>query len=149
MLIRTHLAISIFAIVLFFPLVANPITFVFITLLATMIPDIDTPFSKLGKYAPAKLIQIFTEHRGAIHSLTICFIISLVFAVFMPLLAFGFFLGYSLHLMADSFTKTGIAPFWPLQKKSAGFFITGGNVEKGILAVFILVDFLLVVARVF
>lgn len=147
MFLRTHIAITVFAVVLFFHLVSNPVTFVLVALFATMIPDIDTPFSKLGKFAPSKVVQAFTNHRGVLHSLTACILLSLFFAAFLPLVAFGFFLGYSMHLLADSFNKAGIIPFWPYPKKAEGFIITGGIIEKAIFACFVLVDLILVAVR--
>jgi len=149
MLVKTHLAIGAFAIILFFPLVNNPFTFVIIALLATVLPDIDTGFSTIGKNRFNRLVQFFTEHRGAIHSLTFCLVLSLLLAVFIPVLAFGFFLGFSMHLLADSFTKMGIVPFWPYRRKAQGFLKTGGMVETGVFVVFALADLLLVMVYLF
>jgi membrane-bound metal-dependent hydrolase YbcI (DUF457 family) len=45
-----------------------------------------------------------------------------------PVIALGFFLGYGLHLFADSFTKEGITPFYPFSRmKSSGGITTGGK----------------------
>ena len=85
----------------------------------------------------SKVAQVFTSHRGFIHSLTFCLLISILLAVFIPILAIGFFLGFSLHLLADSFTKMGITPFWPYSRKAQGVLNTGGVVEKGIFFIFI------------
>ncbi|MFA6022997.1 MAG: metal-dependent hydrolase [Candidatus Pacearchaeota archaeon] len=148
MLIKTHLTITIFAIILFLPLVNNPISFVAVTLVATVLPDFDNRFSKYGKNIAAKATQLVTHHRGFAHSLTICFLISLILAIFIPILAFGFFLGYSLHLMADSFNKIGITPFWPYSKKAFGFVEMNTVVEKGIFFGFFVVDFILILVRV-
>ena len=98
MLARTHLVIGIFGIILFWPLVNAPIPFAVVVLIASLFPDIDNAFSRVGKNIPAKLVQVVTEHRGFIHSLTFCVLISVILSVFVPILAFGFFLGYSLHL---------------------------------------------------
>jgi membrane-bound metal-dependent hydrolase YbcI (DUF457 family) len=148
MLLRTHLAIGIFAIILFLPISNNPLVFLISALVGIIIPDIDTPFSKIGKSRFSRVVHVFTEHRGLIHSLTFCLIISIILAVFIPVVAFGFFLGFSLHLLSDSFTKSGIAPFWPYKKKATGVIVTGGVVEKGIFAVFVIID-LLLIAKLF
>ncbi|MBS3099827.1 metal-dependent hydrolase [Candidatus Pacearchaeota archaeon] len=140
MMFKTHLAIGIFAIILFLPIVSDVFIFVPIALAASVLPDIDTNFSKVGKSKPAKVVQVFTEHRGFLHSLTICILISLLLAVFLPVAAFGFFLGYSLHLISDSFTKMGITPFWPYSKKAQGFISTGGVTEKTIFVIFVFID---------
>jgi membrane-bound metal-dependent hydrolase YbcI (DUF457 family) len=65
-----------------------------------------------------------------------------VFSVFVPVIAFPFFLGYSVHLFSDSFTHEGIRPFWPSKKSSAGIVRTGGVVEKGIFISFLALDVL-------
>jgi inner membrane protein len=147
MLIKTHLAISVFAIILFFPYVNYPIQFIFLALFATVLPDFDTRFSKYGKNYFARVLQFFTKHRGMLHSITLCTLLSLLLAIFTPILAFGFFLGYSLHLLADSFTEKGIPLFWPLKYNAKGFIKTGGVVEKGIFFTIIIADFLLVIVR--
>ncbi|MFA5020315.1 MAG: metal-dependent hydrolase [Candidatus Pacearchaeota archaeon] len=149
MLLKTHLAIAVFAIILFFPVVNNPLIFSVMVLVATIIPDLDTRFTKIGNLAFSKIVQVFTNHRGVIHSLTFAIFISLFFAIFIPVIAFGFFLGYSLHLIADSFTKMGITPFWPYSKKAAGTLNSGGVAERGIFFTFVLVDILLFLSKVF
>ncbi len=147
MLFRTHLAIGIFAVILFFPLVNYPIHFAIMAIIASLLPDIDSGFSMIGRNKPAKLVQILTKHRGILHSLTFCLAVSLIFAFFAPVYSFGFFLGYSLHLLADSFTKLGITPFWPYKGIANGVINSGGVVERGIFFVFIIVDVLLILVN--
>jgi inner membrane protein len=144
MLFRTHLTLGVFAALVFLPVVSNPIQFFIITVIASLLPDIDTAFSKVGRNPPAKVVQVFTEHRGMLHSLTLAVVIAFVLSLFFPKFAFGFFIGFSVHLLADSFTKQGITPFWPYSRKAHGVIGTGGVVEKGIFAAFVLVDVLLV-----
>ena len=149
MLARTHLVIGIFGIILFWPLVNAPIPFAVVVLIASLFPDIDNAFSRVGKNIPAKLVQVVTEHRGFIHSLTFCVLISVILSVFVPILAFGFFLGYSLHLLTDSFTRMGITPFWPYSRIAKGHLITGGVVEKGIFFMFVFLDILTAIVYLF
>ncbi len=149
MLFRTHLAIGVFALVLFLPVVESKLFFGMMVLIGTLVPDIDNAFSKFGRNFFSKFVQATTSHRGIVHSLTLCFGLSLVLAFFIPVLAFGFFLGYSLHLIADSFTKRGIKPFWPWKKTAQGFLVTGSVVEKGVFVMFVIIDFVLVSVRVF
>ena len=144
MLFKTHIAIGVFAAILFIPLVSNPWSFVLITLIASVIPDVDTAFSKVGRNMPAKVVQIFTTHRGMVHSLTICVLLSLIISVFVPILAFGFFVGYSLHLLADSFSKMGVTPFWPYSRVAKGMLPVGGVVEKGIFFTFVVIDLMFI-----
>lgn len=149
MLNKTHLTISLFFILIFISSVKYKISFVIVALIATLIPDIDSRFSVFGRVLIFRPFQFFVKHRSFLHSFSFLFLISLFFVVFIPKLSFGFFLGYSLHLFADSFTKEGIAPFYPSKIKSSGFISTGGKIESGIFAVFliltlaVLIDFLL------
>ena len=149
MLLKTHLAISAFAIILFFSLVKSPLIFLIMCIFGTILPDMDTPFSGTGKVKIARLFQIFVRHRGVIHSLTFGFALSLILAIFFPITAFGFFLGYSLHLITDGFTKEGIMPFWPYSKKASGKITTGGVVEKGVFFVFVIADVILMMFGLF
>jgi len=145
MLIRTHLAIAVFAILLLLSHVSNKLLFVIVVLIATFIPDIDSGFSTLGSRGIFKFLQVFTKHRGIIHSFTFCILISIILAFFFPAVAFAFFLGYAVHLFADSFTKEGITPFWPYSRMSSGYFKTGGRVETSVFLAFIFLDMILFV----
>ena len=149
MLLRTHLAIGAFAIILFLPIVNNAPFFILMALFATVLPDMDSPFTKMGHSKLAKAAQVFTTHRGFIHSLTFCLLISLILALFLPVLVFGFFLGFSIHLLSDSFTKMGITPFWPYSKKVQGLIRTAGVVERGVFCVFVFMDLLLAMVYLF
>lgn len=145
MLLRTHLALAVFVILLFVSHVNNQFVFIFVMIIATMLPDIDTGFSTLGKMKGFRPLQFFARHRGMIHSFTICILISLSLAVFWPSVSLAFFLGYSLHLFLDSFTKEGITPFWPYGKTSSWHFKTGSLVETTIFLFLVFIDILLVV----
>ena len=147
MMFRTHLAIGVFASLVFLPLVDNPFPFVGIVVLASLLPDIDTPFSKVGRNVPAKIVQVGTEHRGLLHSLTFAGLISLLISVFYPVFSFGFFLGYSTHLIGDAFTKKGITPFWPYSRVAKGVIPMNGVIEKGIFFTFVMLDVLFVGVR--
>ena len=145
MLIKTHLAITIFLVLILLPFVEAKIIFVIISLLATYIPDIDSRYSKVGYRKIARILQIFTKHRGLIHSFSLLLTLTLILALFFPTIALPFFLGYSSHLLADSFTLDGIIPFYPLKKKTYGFVKTGGKIEHFILISFIAIDLFLLI----
>jgi len=149
MLLRTHLAIMVLAIALFVGAVDAQLLFIFVALIATLLPDIDTGFSTIGKHKGFRFFQFFVRHRGIIHSFTFCIAISIVLAFFWPSVSFGFFLGYGLHLFVDSFTPEGIMPFWPYKKKSSWHFKTGSLVETSLFLIFILLDILIVVWKFF
>ncbi len=140
MLLRTHYLITLFGILVLFSYVENKIIFVVIALIATALPDADSPFTKIGNRKISKILQVFTKHRGIIHSFTFLFSLTLIFVFFIPQIALGFFLGYSLHLFADCFTFDGIYPFWPLKAKSSWRISTGEKWEKIIFILFAFID---------
>ncbi len=143
MMLRTHLAISVFAILLFLPHFSSLYSiFVFIpvVLIATALPDIDSGFSTVGRMKAGRIIQFFVRHRGIFHSFTFCIAVSLLFAFFIPVLALPFFLGYALHLFADSFTFEGILPFWPLKTESKWKFRTGSYMETNLFIFLIIIN---------
>jgi len=142
MLGKTHVGIGIFAALFFLPHVVHKWVFVPVVLLASLLPDIDSGFSALGKRAVFRPFQLFLKHRGFIHSFTFCILISIVLAFYLPTLAFPFFLGYSLHLIADAWTVEGIRPFWPLKDTTNGRVRVGGKVEQMIFFVVIVADVL-------
>lgn len=148
MLIRTHLALIILLIILFLPHVSSKLIFIVVALAATFIPDIDTGFSTLGKMKGFRFLQFFVRHRGFLHSLTFCIIISILFAFFLPSIVLPFFLGYSVHLFLDSFTMEGIVPFWPYKKTSNWRFKTGSLIETSIFVFLVIIDLLLFVLYV-
>jgi inner membrane protein len=143
MIKRTHLAIGLALALLFLPSVNYKLIFFPIVLICALLPDIDSPDSYFGHHRIWKPLQFVVEHRGVFHSFTLCILFSLAFAFFVPVLALPFFLGYSCHLFADSFTQEGITPFWPWKRTSTGLLRTGGSIEYGIFIGFIIADVLL------
>ncbi len=143
MLLKTHVAFAIFAIILFFEHVVHPWIFIITLLIATVLPDLDSGFSSYGRHLIFKPLQILTNHRGIIHSFSFAILISVILAVFWPILSLGFFLGYSIHLICDSFTRDGIQPFWPLKIRSSGFITSGGRIEETLFFTLIILDIFL------
>jgi len=149
MFIRTHLLITLFLILIFFSSVENKFAFVIVALISTLIPDIDTKFSKLGKKKIFRLLQFFINHRGFFHSFLFLGLISLIFYLFFPILVLPFVLGYGTHLIADSLTISGIKPFYPFKFKIKGIIKTGGRIETIIFVSFLIADLLLLFSMIF
>lgn len=145
MMLKTHLALSVLVAMLFLSKISNKLVFLVVILVATVIPDIDTGFSTAGKSIFLKPLQFFVKHRGVFHSFTFCIIASFVIAYFIPSISLAFFLGYSFHLLLDSFTKEGIMPFWPWRKVSSGIFTTGGRIEASLFVFLLILDLLAIV----
>ncbi len=140
---KTHLAIGVAVALYFSNFVSSPVIFIPVVLLTSILPDIDSGFSYLGKKSFFKPVQWTTNHRGILHSYTFCIFVSLILALFYPVLALPFFVGYSFHLIGDSFTVKGIKPFWPLKFISKGPVKTGGKIEKSIFFTFLFIDVIL------
>ena len=145
---RTHFAITALALLLFLPHISyfsDKVVFILVAALATYIPDIDTENSKFGKYLGAGIVRFFTKHRGLFHSLTFCIAVSLVLALIFPIFALPFFLGYGLHILADSFTLEGVTPFWPSKKVSSWKIKTGSIKETSVFVFFVILDLVVLV----
>jgi len=152
MLIRTHLAIIVLAILLFLPSITDKFLFIAVALIATFLPDLDSGFATISKIKTLGFFHYFVKHRTMLHSFTFAIVISLILAFFLPIVALAFFLGYSLHVFADSFTIDGIRPFWPLKRESKWHFRTGSRVETTFFIILILLDifvFILLVRNVY
>ena len=144
-MLRTHLAFCILLILIFLPSVSAKFLFIFSALIATLIPDIDTGYSTIGKMKGFRFLQFFARHRGVFHSLTFGIAVSIILAFFLPILSLGFFIGYASHIFLDSFTREGITPFWPYNKISSGIFKTGTLTETTMFIFLLLFDLVLLI----
>jgi len=149
MLLRTHLAVSLFFILLLFQQVQNPVLFAIVCLIATAIPDIDTKHSKIGHHNLFRIFNLFSRHRGMIHSFSILAVISIALFLFYKEILFPFALGYSLHLIADAVTLNGIIPFYPLKFKIRGKIRTGGIIENFLFIIFFVSDLILLFSKIY
>ena len=143
MLIRTHLLITLFFVLIFLSSVENKVVFVVVALIATFIPDIDTKFSKLGKRKVFRPLQFFVSHRGFLHTFVFLGLVSFIFYLFLPIVMLGFALGYGSHLVADSLTIQGIKPFYPFKRRWHWRIKTGGKLEVVLFVGFLIADLLL------
>lgn len=140
MLRKTHLVIGLAVALHFFPHVNNKWLFLPLVLISTLLPDLDNGTSLFGRNFVSRGVQSVTTHRGFFHSYTFCIPASIILTFIYPVAALPFFLGYSFHLLADSFTVRGIRPFWPHKGISKGKIRTGGKSEDIVFWVFVLVD---------
>jgi inner membrane protein len=143
MLLKTHMTFAVFLIILFFKHVTSPWIFALMVVVATILPDLDSGFSSFGRHLIFRPLQLLTKHRGIVHSFSFAILASIVLAIFWPVLSLGFFVGYSVHLILDSFTKDGIQPFWPFRIRSSGFITSGGRIEDTLFFTLIILDIVL------
>ncbi|PIN76695.1 hypothetical protein COV17_01375 [Candidatus Woesearchaeota archaeon CG10_big_fil_rev_8_21_14_0_10_36_11] len=120
----------------------NEIIFFLLVLLGSVIPDIDTKWSKVNQWAGfvGKIISFFSTHRGLFHSVILYAIIFwFMYTFFSVYYAFALFSGYIAHLIGDVITPMGVAPFYPFSKRKVrGPIKVGGLIENIIIIVMIL-----------
>lgn len=111
--------------------------------MAALVPDIDSPYSKLGaKVAPVSAaVSIVAGHRGFAHSLAgsaiCCAVLAFALRFWLPAGAvYGFavpcvFLGYLSHLLLDALNPQGVPLLWPSKRRfSLPLMQTGSFWEK-------------------
>ncbi|MEA3430712.1 MAG: metal-dependent hydrolase [Nanoarchaeota archaeon] len=144
MLAKTHLAFGfLFGLVLMpFLSVGNKYIYFVIVLIASLLPDIDSPTSKASRKLGfvGKFTRIFTKHRGIFHSVWIPFVLSAgLWYLVGTNYAVAFFVGYGSHLFIDGFTKAGINFLHPFSTlRLQGFVETGSVVETFVFTLFII-----------
>lgn len=143
MLFRTHIAVTFFFVFVFFNYISNPLLFFPIVFLATLIPDIDSRFSKIGKKKIFRIFNFFVKHRGIIHSFTFLFLVSVPIFFFFKQALLPFASAYSLHLVLDALTVQGIPALFPLKFRIRGKIKTGGIFEKFLFYAFFFADLFL------
>ena len=130
---------------LFLDKVSNKWIFVPVVLIASILPDIGRGFMLGRGRSLVKSLRVFSKLNSVFKSFTFCILISFLFAYYLPILAFPFFLGYALHLLVDSWSADGIRPFWPLKYELKGKAGAGGVIEQSVFIVFLLFDVMSVV----
>jgi len=128
---KVHLLIGLFVAFYFLPAANNKLIFFPIVLLASMIPDLDAVLAPKRDFRILNPLKNPT-YKDFMHSYTLCIVLSVIVAIFLPILGLPFFIGYSTHLFFDSLTVVGIIPFWPFKSRMEGFIIPGSKTEKAI-----------------
>jgi membrane-bound metal-dependent hydrolase YbcI (DUF457 family) len=147
MFARTHIAIVIFFSFLLFENDVNFLLFLFVSIVATLIPDLDSKNSKLGKKKVFRIFNLFMKHRGIVHSFIFLFALSVLILLLWKEILLPFVLGYALHLITDSFTLQGTRIFYPFKLRVKGIIKTGGIIELVIFFIFVLADLFLIINK--
>ena len=153
MLLKTHFSIGLLAfailitreitIPLLGTLAAPTVAATIFYLFGLMVPDIDSPNSKISRYSPFvhHVTSIFSKHRGLVHSFTTGILVMFAMAVLLSslewnlMLAGWFFIGYSVHLLTDGLTPHGVRPFWPFSHHTFRGPITTGSFSEKVISV--------------
>lgn len=96
--------------------------------LGSLLPDIDSEESTLGRYVP--FVAAVIPHRTITHTFWMVAGLSALAYFTSSYWLVGLALGYALHIAQDSFSKQGICWFYPL----IGTYVTysrGGVMKKG------------------
>ncbi len=134
MLSRTHLLAGFIAGLIIVKTIdlAHPYIFILIFTLFSIMPDIDSSHSVVGRkvWPVSKLIEVFLGHRGIMHSIFVPLVILGVSwyygYLWIGCAAAG---GYMIHLLTDALTKGGVRFLGPLGHRNKGFIRTGGILE--------------------
>lgn len=147
MMFKTHLFFGIFLslVFLYFFTYSNPYLFVSLVCLGSVLVDIDSSHSKLGrKFKPLSWIfEYIFGHRGFLHSLVAAFLLLLLslYLFHISLLAFALILGYLGHIFLDAFTINGVPLLKPFSdRRLSGPVYTGGMFEYLIFLLILVFD---------
>ena len=148
MLARTHLAFGFLTALIFKNIVSTGNIFIFVglILLGSILPDVDSPQSKIVNKLPwlLKPISMFTKHRGIFHSLTLATVFAgLIFYFISRTYGFALFLGYVSHLAIDGLTKEGVNFLHPFSKLHLSGFIETGKILEHVVLIILIVIILL------
>jgi inner membrane protein len=150
MLLRTHFVSAVFVFLLVYGFIGEKAMFLLFLLIATLLPDIDTKKSAIGKPLIFRPIQFIVSHRGIFHTLIFAIISSGIIFLFWKTAGIAFFMGYCLHLFLDCFTVSGIRMFWPVSNWKVSFLFRSGKLADEILFVLLLlIDFVLILKIIF
>ena len=106
-----HIIFAQFIYILLYPF--NMDAFVGI-IIGSLLPDIDTPHSILGRY---NLFVGGMKHRGFTHTILSMIIFTWAIKSMFSHVAAGFLFGYAMHLIMDGLTPMGIMWMFPFKLK--------------------------------
>ncbi len=141
MLSVTHVA---FAVLISLILLKSgfPLSAALFCLMGSLVPDIDSPFSSLGRnFRP---FSWFFRHRGFFHTIFPGLVFSVLFLPFGVINAASFLAGFISHLLLDSLTRKGVRPFL-FGKRFKGPLSSGGVVEMLLLIILLLLNLYFVI----
>lgn len=120
--------------------------------LGSLIPDIDTPTSKLGhKIKPlSALFNTLCGHRAMFHSVVVLIIAWGITSWACPpgsIIPISVAIGFASHLLLDALNPLGIPLFWPFEKRVRLAHIkTGSLTERIIYIALVAADIILILS---
>ncbi len=122
--------------------------FVFLLVWA-LLPDIDTPNSKISSKIPVlpRILSIFSKHRGIFHSVFLALGFAAIVWIFNETYGLALFAGYLSHLLIDGFTKKGVNLLHPISQLRIAGPIKTGKIAELVLFIVILAGIVLSLIR--
>ena len=150
MLWYTHLAFGFLAGLVSLAFFGHGNIYIFFTfvLIGALLPDIDTPKSKMGsKFGVfSKAIKSVFGHRGIVHTVWGMLVICGIFWYFVNrVYGTALFVGFFSHIFIDGFTKKGINFLHPFSRIKISGFIESGSTGEAILFVLVCVLIVLMI----
>lgn len=109
--------------------------------LGSLLPDIDSENSTLGRYVTP--ISRLIPHRTYTHTIWVVVLMMGVAWYIESVYVFALALGYTLHILQDSFSKQGIRWFYPFSMRKRGrrfvTYRTGGTGETALFYIAIVI----------
>ena len=144
MMFKTHLSLGVLAGLFFMKQVSldSPWVFLAIVAFSSILPDIDTKNSWIGKrFKPISwLFSLLFGHRKIFHSILFAlFIFIVLYFLTIGYIAAAFLIGYVVHILVDGFTVNGIKPFYPFSKFEIKGFLRSGDLMDNLLFFLIIV----------
>lgn len=148
MMYKTHIvfAIAVYLILCVFFSFQKSVFVILLIALGSLIPDIDNSKSFINnKLKITRPIAEFSTHRGFWHSifgviLVLVVLFFLAIAIKIKFVVIGYIVfGMSMHLLADSFTISGIKPFWKFSGKTFRWKIRTNSIVEYLFFVGLLV----------
>jgi inner membrane protein len=138
---RTHLAFGFLSglFLMNYINIGNKYIFFALLLIGALLPDIDTPNSKISHKIPVipKILSLFARHRGIFHSIFLALVFAAIIWIFSVSYGIALFAGYFSHLLIDGFTKSGVNLLHPVsQFRISGPIQTG---KLGELVIFVVI----------
>ncbi|GBE55452.1 inner membrane protein YdjM [archaeon BMS3Bbin15] len=140
----THIAAAIIFYVITFRFLGLhlSLTLAGVSLIASLLPDIDTPRSISGRmfHPLSSILKAVFGHRGITHSILSLFLLTALLFKYSDIqFSISFFTGYSSHIILDMLGG-GVRLLYPYRKK---YRLTGKRIKKGEEPVFAFLLFLL------
>jgi inner membrane protein len=134
MLWKTHLAFGFLAGIALMPFFNHTHFLIYfgLVLFGALLPDIDNPDSKVGRYFP--FVGKIVGHRGIVHSFVVGVpVCALVWYFIGSAYGIALLIGYASHLLIDGLTEEGINFLHPIAKFHLSGFIRTGKLGEWIV----------------